>query len=589
MCDVAGDGGQNGATFPIQEASWSGSFHEIYTLTASAPPGGCGAKYSTSPGALLAVEQAASPGVPVPNVNAAFTVANGTLVGMVSNIDFAVVRVNAGLTVLTITDTTPPPPSTGTLELCKRASDYFVSGSFDFNVTGAGGFSSAQSVLTNQCNDLTVPSGNVSITETARFPYALASVASFPSTAVVSSDLNTQSAVVSVPPNGMSTVFFSNATLTGYAKICKTLDRSQDNVLAGQTFTFPVTVTFNGSTILSTSVSVQAAPFGTTACTFLANKRGPIRLPLGSTVTATETVPAGASFQPVGTSISPANLNAGSSTGTAVFYVGNLPAPNNFGSFGAGSVTQATFTNEALGSVEVCKTSSSINQGTPFQFSVGGVGPISPVPVGLCSGGFQLPVGTTTITETPVAHVSTFLSTTAGGTLAGTTATVTVPYNTENIVTFDNEIKSGMLKVCKAQTSSDAGLQTTAFNFNYSYTVNGVLHSFAASLTPPKAGYPLGQQCAPAITVPVLNGDLSQVKITITEQTTSVPNVAVGDQNLPNNQGVVVTGPDTVVSQPTYPHPVSTPSGTPATVVVNSLEGVTNVIFINGIFVGLLG
>jgi hypothetical protein len=85
----------------------------------------------------------------------------------------------------------------------------------------------------------------------------------------------------------------------------------------------------------------------------------------------------------------------------------------------------------------------------------------------------------------------------------------------------------------------------------------------------------------------VLNGDLSQVKITITEQTTSVPNVAVGDQNLPNNQGVVVTGPDTVVSQPTYPHPVSTPGGTPATVVVNSLEGVTNVIFINGIFIGL--
>src|SRR5581483_5335088 len=240
---------------------------------------------------------------------------------------------------------------------------------------------------------------------------------------------------------------------------------------------------------------------------------------LGSTVTATETVPPNASFRPVGTTVSPANLDAGSSIGTAVFYVGNQPPPNNAGNLGAGSVTQATFTNEALGSVEVCKTSSSINQGTPFGFSIGGVGPIPPVVVGLCSLGYQLPVGTTTITETPVPHLSTFLSTTAGGSLTGTTATVTVPYNDENIVTFDNEINSGTLKFCKAQTSSDAGLQNTSFNIGYSYTLNGVAHTGSASLKP--------SQCSMPVTVPVLNGDLSQVKISLTEQTTTVANVAV--------------------------------------------------------------
>ncbi len=568
VCDVAGDTGQNGATFPILEGNWSGSYFTTYNLTAGAPPGGCGPKYSTTPGAMVLVEQGASPGAPVSGANAAFSVSNGTIDAVVSAIDFAAVTVNSGLTVLTITDTTPPAPSTGTLELCKTAGDHYVTGSFAFDVTGPGGFSSNQSVPAGQCNDVPVPSGNLSITESVRFPYALASVATLPSSALVSSNRNTQNAVVSVPPNGSSTVFFTNSTLDGYAKICKTLDRPQDNVLAGQTFNYSVTVSFNGSTILSTTVPVTAASFGTTTCTFIADKKGPIPLPLGSTVTATETVPPNASFQPVGTSISPSNLNAGSSASTAVFYVGNQPPPNNTGNLGAGSVTQATFTNEALGSVEVCKTSSTIQSGTPFNFTIGGVGSIQQVDVGLCSLGFQLPVGTTTITESPVPHVTpTLASTTAGGSLSGNTATVTVPYNSENIVTFNNEINTGTLKICKAQTSSDAGLQNTAFTLGYSYVVNGVTHSGTDSLKP--------GQCALPIRVPVLNSDLSQVKISITEQTTSVANVAV--------ESVMFSGPDTVVSQPTYPHLVSTPTGTPATVVVNSLEGITNVTFVNGI------
>ena len=101
----------------------------------------------------------------------------------------------------------------------------------------------------------------------------------------------------------------------------------------------------------------------------------------------------------VDTSVNPANLNAGSPNSTTVqLYVGNLPAPNNAG---LGRVLYpGHFTNEAFGYVEVCKSSTSINAGIPFQFSVDGAA-ISPVDVGNCSPPILKPVGTTTVTETP--------------------------------------------------------------------------------------------------------------------------------------------------------------------------------------------
>ena len=511
--------------------------------------------------------------MPVNGVTPSFSVSNGSLASVVSNIDLAAVVVGSGLTTLTVTDTTtPPPPQQGTLELCKSAADKFVQGSFDFNVS-APGFSSPQSVPTGQCNDVTVPAGNVSITENVKFPYAVTSLSAIPKTALVSSDLSTQNAVVAVPSGGTTTVFFKNTTLTGFVKVCKTVDRPADNVLAGRTFTYSVTATFDGQSIskLPPSVSVIAASFGTTTCSFVSNRKGPIALPLGSLVTFTETgLPP--TIQSVGTSVSPANLDAGSSPSVAQLYVGNLPAPNNFGNLGRGSVTQATFTNEAFGYVEVCKVSSSIENGIPFQFSIGGLGPIQPVPVGLCSQGFLLPVGSTTISESVPAHVSLQnVSSTSGSTWSGSTATVTIPFNDENIVTFDNEINTGTLKICKAQTSSDAGLQGTAFNLKYSYVHNGVpVNGPIEALMP-------GQCTLPINGVPVLNHDLSPIRLSVTEQTTSVANIGVFS--------VSVVGGDTVVSSPAPPtHFLTSPGGgTPATVVLNSREGITNVTFVNGI------
>jgi hypothetical protein len=572
-----------GTTFPFQVATWSGSFYKEISLTAGPAPGGCSKEYSFPVGTIVLVEEAASPGVPFPGVVPSFSLAPGPTPTPVPGLDLVAFSIKAGTNVLTVTDTPVIPTQTGTIELCKTAADTNVQGSFVFNLTGPGGYSSTTSVPTGQCNDVpNVPSGvPISITEPPIFPYALTSVTTYPTTALVkhSVDLDTSSAQVEVEPGSNDTVFFTNATLTGYVKICKTLDRPADDVLAGQTFNYSVSATFDGASIaVPSSVSVVAQAFPTQTCTFVGGTSSPFALPLGSLVTVSETgLPADQTTQVVGTSVSPANLNAGSPNSTTQqLYVGNLPAPNNVGSFGAGSVTQANFTNEAFGYVEVCKTSSSVASGTPFLFSVAGT-PIGSVDVGLCSLGILKPVGTTTITETLKPHVTlTNVSGTGTGiSQVGTNgATADVVYGTENIVYFDNEINQGTLKICKAQTSSDADLQNTEFNFSYSYLVNGVAYTPPAGTTPATGTAALkpGQCSLPINGIPVLNSALQPVTISVTEQTSSVPNVAL--------YGVTAIGGDTIASQPTtYPHLLTSP----ATVTLNSLEGITNLTFTNGI------
>ena len=570
VCNISGSSSVQNKSFAFIEGTWTGSYYTSYSLTAVPSPGSCGPQHSFTAGSQVLAEEAAYPGVPVAGVQTSFSVTNGTLSGQSLPLAFAAVTVNAGLTVLNVTTSADPPPQTGTLELCKSPADQYVQGSFNFSVTGGNGFTSDPSVRTNQCDDIyNVPVGTVSITEDDQFPYALTSVSAIPSASLVSSDLDTQNAVVSITSGGSSTVFFTNATLTGYAKVCKTLARSQDNVLAGQTFTFSASATFDGAPItVPSSVSVVAGDYGTTTCSWLANGSTLVALPLGTLVTFTETnLPP--TIQSVGTTVNPPNLDAGSTPATAQFYVGNLPAPNNIGSFGAGSVTQATFTNEAYGYVEVCKTSSSIQKGTTFQFNVAGVAN-QPVQVGYCGLAYPEPVGTVTISESVPAHVTlTNVSGTSGATQSGNSASVVVPFNAENVVTFNDEINTGYLKLCVAQTSSDAGLQATTFDTTYSYVHNGT------TISGPTYGLLPGQCSLPIGPIPVLNSNLTPIQISATEDTTTVPNVGVAN--------ITVIAGDSIVSLPTFPHLISTPSGTPATAVINSLEGITDLTFINGI------
>jgi hypothetical protein len=555
----------------IQEGLWAGGGFLSYPLTAEPAPGTCGGAHAFAAGALVGVEQGTlGAGVGDPSVSVTISQSPGTLAASVPSIDLVVARVaSSGLTIVTVDDDTYISPGVGTLELCKSPADNFVTGQlFNFTVT-APGYSASQSVVAGpgSCNDINnVPApGPVTITETQKFPYELTSVATLPSNALVSSSPQTLSAVVTTLPNQITTVFFTNATLTGYAKICKVLRSAVDNGLAGQTFTFNVSATFNGSPVpgVPSTVTVTAQSFPNVPCTFLTDSRGRLlRLPLGTIVTATEVVPSDAAV--TATTISPSNLDNGSTPGTAVFFVGNS-GTSGAGNLGAGTVTQATFTNEGLGRIKVCKSSSTIATGTVFNFTIGGgVGPTQAGVNTFCSLSFTLPVGTVTIRETPVNHVSTTWTDTQGEGGTGTSATVTVPFNTENKVTFDNEINSGQLQVCKQVDTDGSAFAQTQFPLTYSWT--GGPAPVTVNLKP--------TQCTNTITVPTLTPTLTPVQISIFEGTVPVP--------LATLTNVMVQGPDTVVSAAAPPnHLVGTGGSNSPNEVLNSLEGITDVNFIN--------
>jgi hypothetical protein len=269
------------------------------------------------------------------------------------------------------------------------------------------------------------------------------------------------------------------------------------------------------------------------------------------------------------TTISPSNLDNGSTPGRAVFFVGNS-GTSGAGNLGAGTVTQATFTNEGLGRIKLCKTSNTITTGTVFNFTVGdGVGPVSAGVNSFCSLSFTLPVGPVSISETPVAHVSTTWSDTQNESGKGTTATVTVPFNDENQVTFDNEINTGKLEVCKQQISPEEHiLDNVSFNLTYSWT--GGPAPVTVSLKP--------GQCTNSVTVPTLTPTLSPVQITVFEGT--VPFYYV------NLENVTMQGPDTVLqSAAPPPHLVGIGGSNSPNQVLLSLEGTTDVNFINGIII----
>lgn len=598
VCKVANDPTIQGKQFPFIEGTWSGSyFNGPFSLTASASPGGCQTTSKTFPvGTAFAVEEASAP-LQIPSgVNASFGLTGGKLELVIPSINFVIFTIAAGNNVLTVTNTPVTPPNPGTLEICKVPGDNFVNGNFNFDISGSGNFSDTQSVPTNQCNEVgggpgAVPAGAYHIAEEVAFPYALSDVTASPPNALTGTNIPGQTADVTVAPGGTTTVFFTNQTLTGEVKVCKNLARSLDNVLAGHTFDYTVSASFQGAPVtrIPTSISVTAGNFGTTTCSILGGTLHPTQLPLGTKVTVTEKSfdgnPLPTSVRPVATSINPSSLDAGTTPGQAVFYVGNVPPPNNAGNLGAGSVTQATFTNEAFGNLEICKTSSSLDNGTPVSFSVGGFGSLV-VPVGGCSQvTIVLPVGTTTVTETPPAHTTLTSVTATGGVMwsGGNSATVTVPFGgtnpiaNENVVTFDNEVNTAQFKVCK-QADSSAGTylngKTFHFTWTYTVTVNGMARTVSGTISPDLTP---GGACSGNISgVAVINGNGTPVKVTVTEGTTTVPQVVLNS--------VVVAGGGTLDSGSStpLPHVVSTPGGSAANAAFANGEGQTIVTFING-------
>ena len=419
--------------------------------------------------------------------------------------------IGSGVTIVTYTNHVVTNPPKGYVEVCKTRGDHYVSGNFVYTITGVGGFTDTETVPTGHCSGaVQVPAGVVNIAETPRAPYHVQAINVSPAGRLVTRNLANGTVSVNVPVGDQSTetlVKYKNATTTSQIKICKTLT-SNSGALAGQRFTFSV-YDVNGEH----DVKVVAG-----SCTLDKSQ-----LPVGSLVTITEKgIP---NVKVVGVSVAPASQDAGSGGDTARLYVGG------------GTVTIATFTNEAYGTIEVCKIAADPSTATQtFQFSVNGAPAIS-VPAGQCSAPLSVPAGTATVYESGPGnfHLVGIVAKGPNGDSRLVTgsldnpATVQVPFGgveNETVAEFTNAVNTGEFKICKV--SSEPTLQNTAFSFSYTYTVNGTTYTGNASLKP-------GQCSALSGDIPVVDPQGQPIPVYITEAPTpsvQVSNIAVANGTL---------------------------------------------------------
>jgi hypothetical protein len=423
--------------------------------------------------------------------------------------------VGAGVTIVTYTNAFTPIVQTGFIEVCKKAHGPFVLGNFRFTIT-AGKFRARPTVEVGQCTPaIEVPAGPVTVTEAASAHYVVSSIQTLPKDRLSNSNIINRTATVTVPVGDTSTateVDVSNQALTGQVKVCKTLS-ANSGALAGTNFVFKVTSAV-GRTQTDT---VTAGAAGTTAC--VVHKTA---LPLGSTVAITEI--ATANVQNVGVSVSPANRDTGSASPTANLKVGT-------------GITTATFTNEAFGTLELCKTAADPSTASQtFQFSVNNGAPIS-VHANQCSPAISVPAGTATVNEVGQPNFHLVMVSAVGPsqdnrlTTAPTAnpAIVTVPFGgvaSETVVTFTDAVNTGQLKICKV--SNEPTLQGVTFNFTYSYVVNGATTNGTAALTP-------GNCSGLSANIPVVDQNGNPIPITVAElpqATAQVSNIAVANGTL---------------------------------------------------------
>lgn len=454
----------------------------------------------------------------------------------------------------------PPSAGTGAIEVCKKAGDSFVTGSFSFTIVDSTGASTTVSVPTGQCsNDVPVAAGNVTVTEAPQFPYFVSSVAAIPASGLVSS--SGSSATFAVAANLPTTAIFTDSTQLGYVKVCKALT-SNGSPLVGSTFTFNVSDAAGNQTVSVVAQSVSAA-----SCALDTTP-----LPLGSVAYVTENAQPNVAL--VGVSVSPASQDAGSTATTAAITV----APN---------VAAATFTNEPMGWVEVCKNAADATAAAQsYSFSVNG-GPAFSVKAGACGPAIEVPVGTATVAESVpsgfmITNITTQGITDPSGSrlLSGALtnpATVSVPFGgvgNETLVTFTDATTAGEFKICKGQSGTDAGLAGDWAQFSYSWTVNGQKSTGNVAVQIPSSGV----ACSGLIGVPgilTMNADLSPVNVKVSE--TSVTTDAAGWHKVVDVsvESIAYAGNGTVVSQ------TPTPSTLPASITFSVGAGMNQLTFID--------
>ena len=228
--------------------------------------------------------------------------------------------------------------------------------------------------------------------------------------------------------------------------------------------------------------------------------------------------------------------------------------PDRQGPWGCGArnalgnnIGEVTFTNQAEGTVEICKDyADPQTQGKPFQFTVNGGSPIT-VDAGGCSGNITVPAGTATIDELSSTNFH-LVSVTATGPdgsnrlLSGSNPiTVSVPFGgvgNETLVTYTNGVNTGEFKICKTSSATADGsgllLAGDTFWYTYSYTVDGVTKVGTTSVTIPTNAVPGQVTCTGLFgPLPVEQSNGNAVTVTVTEQ--AFPGVHIESINYGGN------------------------------------------------------
>ncbi len=354
----------------------------------------CSAPFQVPAGQATVVETA----VPYAAVTGISAIPAYNLVSADNTTGTAVVNVPAGDISTTTTVNYTNIEVTGYVEVCKQAAlGSGLTGSFQFTITGAMGFTQTTSVPVGQCsNSIEVPAGQVQVQETGSPATYVTDIEAIPSSALLSSDLTSATAELAVAPGDVSTesiVTFTNNT--SRLKICKI---AGDPTLLGQTYTF----TANGT---SMSVPAGAPPGGT--CVM-----DPVAYTAGTQVTITEGVAPGTEVSAI--DVNPSNRIVGTAdlTSRTVSVI-----------LGSGE-TDVTYTNMPAppGLLKICKNASGVPAGSKWEFTVSGLPGTTTVVAGNCAIVGYLPFNSTqTITEKPTSgYVVSAMATNPVNRLVGT-------------------------------------------------------------------------------------------------------------------------------------------------------------------------
>jgi hypothetical protein len=430
--------------------------------------------------------------------------------------------VGSGVNIVTYTNQINVSAQKGYVEICKWETDDYVYGnSFTFNIVDAAGLTYGPfTVLTGQCTGaIEVTAGPATITEAAQAPFYLDYVEVYPEANYISENDSNGTATVNVAAGDPSTetnVGFYNDTELGYVKVCKALDSANSNALAGSYFYFDWTATLSSGGTAEGTADVVANTFANgPACVFINDGEG---LPIGSVVTISEE----------------ATTNVDDLTATQTVTVPGIWSPS--GTPG-NNITSVTFTNQAEGTIEICKDANDPETyGQPFQFTVNGGAPIT-VLAGECSPAIAVPAGTATVDELASTNYHEVSVTAIGPDgsnriISGTgiapdlnPITVSVPFGgvgNETLVTYTNAVNTGEFKICKTTSATADGsgvlLAGDTFYFGYAYTVDGVLGDGSTSLTIPTNAQAGVIVCSGILaTLPVVNADGTPVTVYIDE------------------------------------------------------------------------